>query len=111
MSVLKAISEPTHFRSKLQLEIHDLAEELHDAHDMMLPGPTILAIVNDIAVAFEGLFSAGPEQSSNVAEARDDYLVLIARFAEEIRSNNGEVPEEFFALLDTDPLAQIRLAA
>jgi hypothetical protein len=109
--VLKSISEPVCFRSKQQLEIHDLVQELRDAGEMMLPGPTILAIVNDITLALEDMFSAGTQQNSVIVEARADYLAQIIRYAEDIRNTNGEIPEAFLVLLNTDPVAGLRLAA
>ena len=111
MSVLKSNSEPVYFRSKLQIEVSDLIQELRDAREMMLPGPTVLAIINDISVTLEEMYRKGTQQNPVIVAARKNYLAQITDYAEDIRGTNGEIPDEFFDLLDADPLAGMRLAA
>lgn len=82
-------------------------------------GPDILYLVNELAILFEDMFCLFEQElhqqdGVDITALQFQHEAFLADFcdlAEEIRTNNGEIPNAFFSLVETGPYAGPALAA
>ncbi|WP_300531515.1 hypothetical protein [Maricaulis sp.] len=82
-------------------------------------GPQLLMLINDLCVAYETLFecleTAIADQDGVsplfIARQHQGFLTELANFAEDSRSQNGELSNAFFHFLEMGPYQTPALAA
>lgn len=82
-------------------------------------GPRVLCLVNELAGYFEDLFEVFEGELRDqdgidigpIGDLHEAFLADYCDLAEDIRANNGEIPNAFFALVESGPYTRPSLAA